>query len=142
MCHLCVKKEKSINNSNTRFLREKKPEKIIHNKPKPEDCPNPEQLMFNSRIYPEAVIFKQFRELSILDLSNDAMEIDEDDEMALLNAIKKNGKHKSRKQIKRKEMKRQKKEVVMEKNEKKKNNSYAYSLKAFVCSKGILHSSS
>ena len=39
------------------------------------------------------------------------------DEMTLLNAIKKNGKHKSRKQIKREEeMKRQKKEVVMEKN--------------------------
>ena len=135
LCHWCVKKEKSINNSNTRFLREKKPEKIIHNKPKPEDCPNPEHLMFNSRIYPEAVIFKQFRELSILDLSNDALEVDEDDEIALLTAIKKNGKYKSRKQIKREEMKRQKKEVVMEKNEKKKKNSDAYSLKASAAAK-------
>ena len=91
MCHWSAKKVKSIKNSNTRFLvREKKPEKIIHDKPKPEDCPNPDKLMFNSRVYPEAVIFKQFREFSILDLSNDAMKIDEDeDEMALLNAIKK-----------------------------------------------------
>jgi len=85
MYHWSVKKEKSITNSNTRYLKEKKPEKIIHEKPKPEDCPHPEQFMYNSRIYPEAVIFKLFREFSILDLSKDAMEIDEDDEMALLN---------------------------------------------------------
>jgi len=133
--HWSVKKEKSITNSNTRYLREKKPEKIVHDKPKPEDCPHPEQLMYNSRIYPEAVIFKLFREFSILDLSKDAMEIDEDDEMALLNAIKKTGKHKSRKQIKREELKRQKQEVVMEKNEKKKSNSDAYSLKASAAAK-------
>ena len=135
MYHWSVKKEKSITNSNTRYLKEKKPEKIIHEKPKPEDCPHPEQFMYNSRIYPEAVIFKLFREFSILDLSKDAMEIDEDDEMALLNAIKKNGKHKSRKQIKREELKRQKQEVVMEKNEKKKSNSDAYSLKASAAAK-------